>query len=130
MPDYVCDRIENLFNKKNIQTSTSNILLLGITFKENCTDSRNSKIVDIYNIFKNKNAKVDVYDPVAIKSDVYKYFGITLLEYDVIKNRQYDCVIIGVPHKNFRDIDIESLLKKVSVVFDVKGAYDSKYERL
>jgi len=130
MPYYVYSRIEKSFNEKNIKISNSNVLLLGITFKENCTDSRNSKIVDIYNIFKNKNSKVDVYDPIAIKSDVEKYFGIKLSEYNVVKKKKYDCVIIGVPHTNFKSINIDSLLKKSSVVFDVKGAYDQKYERL
>ena len=130
MPYYVYSRIEKLFNKKDIEVSNSNILLLGITFKENCTDSRNSKMVDIYNIFKNKNSKVDVYDPIAIQSDVEKYFGIKLSEYSTIKSKKYDCIIIGVPHDEFKNIDIDTLLKKSNVVFDVKGAYDSKYERL
>ena len=130
MPYYVYSRIEKLFNKKDIEVSNSNILLLGITFKENCTDSRNSKMVDIYNIFKNKNSKVDVYDPIAIQSDVEKYFGIKLSGYSTIKSKKYDCIIIGVPHDEFKNIDIDTLLKKSNVVFDVKGTYDSKYERL
>ena len=130
MPYYVYSRVEKLFNKKDIEVSNSNILFLGITFKENCTDSRNSKMVDIYNIFKNKNSKVDVYDPIAIQSDVEKYFGIKLSGYSTIKSKKYDCIIIGVPHDEFKNIDIDTLLKKSNVVFDVKGAYDSKYERL
>ncbi len=130
MPYYVYSRVEKLFNKKDIEVSNSNILLLGITFKENCTDSRNSKMVDIYNIFKNKNSRVDVYDPIAIQSDVEKYFGIKLSEYSTIKSKKYDCIIIGVPHDEFKNIDIDTLLKKSNVVFDVKGAYDPKYERL
>ena len=130
MPQHVFDRIEKIFSSKNITMSKAKILLLGITFKENCTDTRNSKIGDLYKIFIKKNAKVDVYDPLAIKDDVKKYFNIKLLNFNDISKTKYDCVIIGVPHDCFLNININQFIKNKSVVFDVKGIFKEKYERL
>ena len=73
---------------------------------------------------------VDVYDPLAIKKDVDKYFNIKLLNFNEITKIKYDCVIVGVPHDCFLKIDINSLLKKKSIVFDIKGIFKEKYERL
>ena len=130
MPQHVFDRIEKIFSTKNIKMLKAKILLLGITFKENCTDTRNSKIVDLYNIFIKENAKVDVYDPLAIKEDVQKHFNIELLNFNDISKIKYDCVIIGVPHDCFLNINIKQFLKDESVVFDIKGIFKEKYERL
>ena len=130
MPQHVFDRIEKIFSTKKIKMSKAKILLLGITFKENCTDTRNSKIVDLYNIFIKENAKVDVYDPLAIKEDVQRHFNIELLNFNDISKIKYDCVIIGVPHDCFLNINIKQFLKDESVVFDIKGIFKEKYERL
>ena len=130
MPQHVFDRIEKIFSTKKIKMSKAKILLLGITFKENCTDTRNSKIVDLYNIFIKQNAKVDVYDPLAIKEDVQRHFNIELLNFNDISKIKYDCVIIGVPHDCFLNINIKQFLKDESVVFDIKGIFKEKYERL
>ena len=130
MPQHVFNRIEKIFSTKKIKMSKAKILLLGITFKENCTDTRNSKIVDLYNIFIKENAKVDVYDPLAIKEDVQRHFNIELLNFNDISKIKYDCVIIGVPHDCFLNINIKQFLKDESVVFDIKGIFKEKYERL
>ena len=130
MPQHVFDRIEKIFSTKKIKMSKAKILLLGITFKENCTDTRNSKIVDLYNIFIKENAKVDVYDPLAIKEDVQRHFNIELLNFNDISKIKYDCIIIGVPHDCFLNINIKQFLKDESVVFDIKGIFKEKYERL
>ena len=130
MPQHVFNRIEKIFSTKKIKMSKAKILLLGITFKENCTDTRNSKIVDLYNIFIKQNAKVDVYDPLAIKEDVQRHFNIELLNFNDISKIKYDCVIIGVPHDCFLNINIKQFLKDESVVFDIKGIFKEKYERL
>ena len=130
MPQHVFDRLDKIFIKKNIVISKAKILLLGLTFKENCTDTRNSKIVDLYNIFVSKKAFVDVYDPLAVKDEVKKYFNIKLLNFNDISKNKYDCVIVGVPHDCFLKMNINSFLKKDSVVFDIKGVFKEKYERL
>ncbi len=130
MPKYVFERIKKIFCTKKISTANAKILLLGITFKENCTDTRNSKIVDLYNIFVKESAKVDVYDPLAIKDDVKNHFNINLLNFNDISKVKYDCVIIGVPHDCFLNINIKQFLKTESVVFDIKGIFKEKYERL
>ena len=92
--------------------------------------TRNSKIVDLYNIFIKENAKVDVYDPLAIKEDVQRHFNIELLNFNDISKIKYDCIIIGVPHDCFLNINIKQFLKDESVVFDIKGIFKEKYERL
>ena len=130
MANYVCSRIEKSFFKNNIKIDKAAILLLGITFKENCTDSRNSKLIDIYNILKNKNINVDVHDPLAIQSEL-NHSNINLLSYKEMNKRQYDCIIVGVSHDEFKVLNIKALLKNsTSIVFDIKGTYKDKFERL
>ena len=130
MVNYVYSRIEKKFVEKSIKINRAKILLLGITFKENCTDSRNSKLIDLYNILKNKKINVNVYDPLAIQSDL-NYYNINLLSYSEIDKNKYDCIIIGVSHNEFKNINIKALLRNSnSIVFDIQGTYKDKFERL
>ena len=130
MSEYVCARIEKKFFENNIKIEKTKILLLGITFKENCTDSRNSKLIDIYKILKNKNININVYDPLAIQSEL-NHYNINLLSYTEINKNKYDCIIIGVSHEEFKVLNIKALLKnRKSIVFDIQGTYKDEFERL
>jgi UDP-N-acetyl-D-galactosamine dehydrogenase len=98
------------------------IALLGITFKENCPDLRNSKAYEIYKIFKNSNIHIDVYDPQADKNDARKEYGINLLRN--ITFSKYDVLIFAVNHKEYANInfkEMRSKMKKNCVVYDVKS---------
>ena len=114
-------------NKKGILVKDANILMLGITFKENCPDIRNTKIVDIYSTLTEYTQNITVYDPWADATHVKHEYGIdiTTLSSEELKG-QYDAVILGVAHNEFKAIDIRSLLKdsKKGVVYDVKGVLD------
>jgi len=124
MGEYVANQVIKLMNKKGVLVKDAKILLLGITFKENCPDIRNTKIVDIYNTLKEYTSNITVYDPWADASHVNHEYGIEIsnTEYEELKG-QFDAVILGVAHNEFKDKDIRELLSnfEAGVVYDVKG---------
>lgn len=97
----------------------SNILILGFTFKENCPDVRNTKVIDIYEALKGYNLNITVYDPWANPDIVKHEYGIEVI--NKLPEEKFDSVVLAVAHQLFTGIDIESLSKTRSVVFDVKG---------
>ena len=100
-------------------------MILGITFKENCPDIRNSRVIDVVNELQNKGIHTDVFDPLAQPEEVNKTFGISLL--DSIEE-PYDAIVLAVGHDDFKDIDVVSLKKNSkSVIFDVKGFLPRKW---
>lgn len=119
IPNLIFNKILRLINKKEISLSQSNVLILGMTFKENCSDIRNTKIVDVYNKFISLAANVDVYDPYAIKEDVKREFNIDLE--DNYSNKKYSIVILAVAHDNFKNIDFKQFKKTDSIIFDTRS---------
>ena len=130
MPKYICERLEKMYSKKNIKIDNSKLLLMGITFKENCNDIRNSKMIEVYNLLIEKGVKIDVCDPYVISSEIKKQYGIHLIKLNEILQNNYDCVLIGVAHNQFENIDVNGFVNNNKIVFDIKGMYDNKYERL
>ena len=130
MPEYICKRLEKMFVEKNLEIFGSKILIMGITFKENCNDARNSKMVEIYKFLLKKGARIDVYDPNAINNEVKNNFGIDLIKLDDIKENSYDSILVGVAHTVFNTINVDKLVNDNAIIFDIKGIYDNKYERL
>ena len=121
---------KNIFKSINKQCVNSNIdlkkceiLILGITFKENCSDTRNSRVVNLYNHFKKLNKNIDVYDPYADESEVYRFSGIKLI--DTIE-KKYDVVVLAVAHDDFLKIDFKNILNKNYVLYDVKSILPKK----
>lgn len=127
MGDYVANQVIKLMNKKGILVKDSNILLLGITFKENCPDIRNTKIVDIYHTLKEYTNNITIYDPWADENHVMHEYNIHINN-DKIENLQgkFDAVVLGVAHKDYLNINIRNFLKDSlnGVVYDVKGVLD------
>lgn len=104
------------------------VLVLGITFKENVRDIRNSKVIDIINELKDFNVHTIVYDPFAVKEDVLKEYGIELSE-DFEKQKPFDGIVVAVKHRDFVDLDLEylkSLCSNSCVLIDVKGIYNKE----
>lgn len=130
MGDYVANQTIKLMNKKGVMVKDANILLLGITFKENCPDIRNTKIVDIYNTLKEYTDNITVYDPWADASHVKHEYGIDIYNgaYDSL-NGKFDAVILGVAHNEFTDKDVRELLadRINGVVYDVKGVLNREF---
>jgi len=124
MGDYVANQTIKLMNKKGVRVKDADILILGVTFKENCPDIRNTKIVDIYHTLSEYTSNITIYDPWADAASVMKEYGIKIKSGDIMSLRgKYDAVILGVAHNEFKNIDVRSLLKKDDngVVYDVKG---------
>ncbi len=120
MGEYVATRVVKLMNKKHIPVIGSSVLILGITFKENCTDVRNSKVVDIVSALEDFEANVSVYDPWADVDEVEDVYGINL--HDNLKTlHAYDAIILAVAHKEFLSLDLTSLVKSNAVIFDAKS---------
>lgn len=123
MGEYVAHQVIKLMNKKGVLVKDANILLLGITFKENCPDIRNTKIVDIYSTLSEYTNNITIYDPWADKTEVQHEYQIEITN-TLNKTKKYDAIILGVAHKEFLEVDIPSLLNENGVVYDVKGILD------
>lgn len=124
MGDYVANQTIKCMNKKGIMVKDANILILGITFKENCPDVRNTKVVDIYQTLLEYSNNIKVYDPWANPEIVKKHYNIDIQQdLTQVEDTKYDAVILAVSHKEFLNMDIRSLLKnkETGVVYDVKG---------
>lgn len=124
MGAYVAGQTIKAMNVKGVRVKDANILILGITFKENCPDIRNTKIVDIYHTLEEYTSNIVVFDPWANSAVVRHEYGIDLTQrsIDELKGK-FDAVILGVAHNEFKDIDIRSFLanRDEGVVYDVKG---------
>lgn len=123
MGDYVATQTIKMMNKKGVLVKDASILILGITFKENCPDIRNTKVVDIYNTFREYTSNITVYDPWADASRVKAEYGINVIGGNIrTLEHQYDAVVLAVAHNEFVDLDIRSFLRQENgVVYDVKG---------
>ena len=119
MGEYVANETIKLMLKKGLQVLNSNILILGFTFKENCPDVRNTKVIDIYKALKEYNVNVTVYDPWANPDAVMREYGIAVT--NELPAEKFDTAILAVAHKKFETLDTPSLLKDRHVVFDVKA---------
>ena len=119
MGEYVADRVVKLMLKKGISVLDSHILLLGFTFKENCPDVRNTKVIDIIHHLEQYNVQVTIFDPMANAEVARSEYGVEVV--NQLPQGQYDAAILAVAHNQFLDLDISSYLKPHHVIFDVKG---------
>ena len=122
MGEYVATEVVKLMLKKGIQVLNSDILILGFTFKENCPDVRNTKVIDIYNTLKDYGVNITVYDPWANPDIAKREYGIEII--NELPDKKFDAAIAAVAHKLFENIDVSSLLKDKHVIFDVKCTLD------
>ncbi len=120
MGSYVADEVVRLMLREGIKVSESSALILGITFKENCADVRNTKVIDIIKRLTEYKVKATIYDPLADESEVKKAYNVNHKGIEALKDK-YDSVILAVAHDLFRDINLRLLTKEPSVVFDVKS---------
>ncbi|MFR8836112.1 MULTISPECIES: nucleotide sugar dehydrogenase [Bacteroides] len=125
MGEYVANQVVKLMLKKGIQVLNSNILILGFTFKENCPDVRNTKVIDIYKALQTYNINITVYDPWANPVIAQHEYGIEVI--NELPSAKYNAIILAVAHDEFKVLDINQLIEKeIAVVFDVKGFLDSE----
>ena len=119
MGRFVASKVKKIMLSKDIQIKGANILLLGITFKEDCNDIRNTKIIDVYNELKFYGANIEVFDPVANFDEVKKELNIDLI--DDYNQKQYSAIILAVAHSEFKSIDFKKLKNKKTVIYDAKS---------
>ena len=119
MGAYVANQTIKYMNKKGVLVKNAKILILGITFKENCPDIRNTKVVDIYHTLREYTPNITVFDPWANTEHVFQEYGVTVTNEK--PNEQYDAVILAVAHKEFLDMDVKAFAKEGGVIYDVKG---------
>lgn len=119
MGAYVAEQVVKCMNKKGVMVKDAKILLLGITFKENCPDIRNTKIVDIFNTLKEYTGNITVYDPWANKENVKREYGVDVV--NTLPEGKFDTAVLCVAHKQFQELDVKSLVKDGGVIYDVKG---------
>ena len=119
MGEYVADQVVKLMLKKGIQVLGSNVLVLGFTFKENCPDVRNTKVIDIIKTLEEYNADVTIYDPWANPAIAKHEYGVVLQ--NELPDEVFDAVILAVAHNEFKSLDLKKITNGVSVVYDVKG---------
>lgn len=126
MGDYVANQVIKLMNKKGVLVKDSKILVLGFTFKENCPDIRNTKVIDIISTLKEYTNDITVFDPWANPNKTEKEYGVTLTRKTLQDfNNQFDAVILAVSHNQFTEIDPRTFLRIPNgVVYDVKGFFD------
>ena len=118
---FVANKLIKLLIKKGHKIEGSKVLILGITFKENCPDIRNSRVIDVYRELKEFGVDVDVFDPWANKHEVKNEYDIALL--DNLMNK-YDGILLAVSHDEFKILNLENLKNTNAVIFDIKGIYD------
>lgn len=124
MGEYVANQVVKLMLKKGIQVLGSNILILGFTFKENCPDCRNTKIVDIVNALKEYHLNLTIYDPWANPAVAMHEYGIEIT--NELPPDKYDAVVLGVAHNEFKELNVKLLGKDNFVLYDVKWILPSE----
>ena len=128
MSHFVASKLIKSMSQKSISIKNSKILILGITFKENCPDIRNTRIVEVFKKFKDFGCDVDIYDPCVSAVEVKKEYKINLI--DSPKKGKYDGILIALAHDEFRGYSVTTLrnfAKKNHVLFDVKYIFEKKY---
>lgn len=126
MGEYVASSVVKLMIRKNIKVNNANVLLLGFTFKENCPDVRNTKIVDVIHALKEYRLNVTVYDPWANPAEVKHEYGLETT--DTMPTGTFDTIILGVAHNEFLSLDLERFRKETSVIYDVKGVLKTEVD--
>jgi UDP-N-acetyl-D-galactosamine dehydrogenase len=119
MGDYVASQVVKLMIKKGIAIKGASLLMLGITFKENCPDVRNTKIVDVVKALSDYGIEVTVYDPMANPTEVKHEYGLETTA--ILPVGKFDAVVLGVAHLSFLEMNLSSLRNENSILYDVKG---------
>ena len=123
---YIADQIFKLMIKKRIHVADANVLIMGLTFKENCPDLRNTRVIDLVSEFENSKCNVDVYDPWANKSEAYRKLGLSLLSEPI--NSYYDAIVLAVAHDEFKQMTIDQIKafgKYSHVIYDIKYIFEA-----
>ena len=123
---FIANKVLKLMIQKLNKTKDANVLILGVTFKENCPDIRNTKVIDIYTELREFGLNVDIYDPWALPQEVKHEYGVTILS-ELDTTKKYEAVLLAVAHDEFTNIDFEKYHNDGAVVFDAKAVIDRRW---
>lgn len=126
MGEYIASQIVKLMIKKGVSVNGATILMLGITFKENCPDVRNTKIVDVITALADYGMAVTIYDPWADPEAVFHEYK--LVTNQIVPNQKFDAIVLGVAHREFLELDFSQLQNPKSILYDVKGILGDKVD--
>lgn len=127
MGQYVASEVVKLMLKQDLKVKNAKILVLGITFKENCPDVRNTKVVDVVRHLKDYGTNVTIYDPWANPEEVQHEYGLPChAELDSASHKAYDAIVLTVAHNQFIDLNLDDYKSNNAVVYDVKGILGEK----
>jgi UDP-N-acetyl-D-glucosamine/UDP-N-acetyl-D-galactosamine dehydrogenase len=118
---YIANCVIKLMAKEDIAINKASVLVLGITFKEDCPDIRNSRVVDVIRELVSYGTNVDIYDPHANPAEVKHEYGLSII---AEPNKKYDAIVLAVGHKDFHDLDWKQIRHAKTVIYDVKGFLD------
>ncbi|MFN9538967.1 MAG: UDP binding domain-containing protein, partial [Planctomycetota bacterium] len=127
MGQYVVSQVVKLMLKRRIHVEDSNILIMGLTFKENCPDIRNTRVTDIVKEFREYGANIDIYDPWADRTEANKEYGLELVTEPAAG--KYDAITIAVSHQQFRErgmLWIRSLGRRGAIIYDIKSMFNTQ----
>lgn len=127
MGEYVAGEIVKMMINNDLKVKDDKVLILGITFKENCPDVRNTRIIDVVNELKDYGANLTVYDPWANPKEVKHEYGVTTI--NKLPNETFEAIVLGVAHKEFNNLNFENLLSPKGVIYDVKGVLKDKADK-
>ena len=123
---FIANKLLKLMIQKVHTIKGSHVLILGVTFKENCPDIRNTKVVDIYRELSEFGLNVDIYDPWASAEEVKHEYGVSIIS-ELNKSKKYQAVLLAVAHDEFKEIDFEKYYKEGAVIFDAKAVVDRQW---
>jgi UDP-N-acetyl-D-galactosamine dehydrogenase len=118
---YIANNVIKLMAQHELPINKANVLILGITFKENCPDIRNSKVVDVIRELQSFGTSIDIYDPQADAAEVQHEYGLTLIGKP---DKKYHAIVLAVSHQEFKVLDLDSISHPKVVIYDVKGFLD------
>ncbi len=118
---YIANCVIKLMAKQDIAINKARVLVLGVTFKEDCPDIRNSRVIDVINELKSYGTQVEIYDPHADPAEVKHEYGVSTIS---APKGSYDAIVLAVSHKEFRELDWKALKHERTIVYDVKGFLD------
>ena len=126
MGQFIAKKTIELINRRNKSIKFNRVAILGLAFKENCNDIRNSKVSDIIDYLKKKKFEIDVYDPVVSKHEALAMYNIKLLDIKKLYSIKYDGIIIALKHNIFKSFKSSKLKNKKTVIFDVKSMFSKE----
>jgi len=124
MGEYVASEVIKLMIKKDIRIKKASVLVLGITFKENCPDVRNTKVIDVVSSLKEYGLDITVYDPWANSDEVLHEYNLKSIK--SLPKQKFDAIVLTVAHNEFKDLDLSMFKKEKAIIYDVKGVLDEK----